>query len=163
MRLDISKIKGNLNSQMDVNFDVMLEENDDIEIDFIGPVHVNAVITNTEDGYDIDGSMDVSLDAICYRCLKLFRYHEVIELHDNLNNYEEESGEKVFFNGGNQVYLDGLIRTDLLLSLPSRYLCDETCRGICPDCGADLNVGDCTCNNEPIDPRLEVLKKFLKQ
>jgi Uncharacterized ACR, COG1399. len=162
MRFDISKIKNTLDSQINLNFDITLEDDDNSEVYFTEPVHVNAVITSTEEGYDIDGFMDVSLDATCYRCLRPFHYHDIIELHDNINNYEEESGEKVFFNGGNQVYLDDLIRTNLLLSLPARYLCDEACRGICPDCGTNLNDSNCSCSSEPIDPRLEVLKKFLK-
>lgn len=162
MRLDISNIKGNLYSQINVDFDVILKEDEDTEINFTCPVHVEAVISNMEDGYNIDGSMDVSLDTICYRCLKPFHYHEVLELHDNLNNFEEESGEKVFYNGGNQVYLDNLVRTNLLLSLPLRYLCDERCQGIVHNSAA-LNVNNDTHAGEPIDPRFEVLKKFMKQ
>lgn len=161
MRLDISNIKGNLNSQVAVNFDVVLNE-EDSEINFTDPVHVSAVISNTDSGYDIDGLMDVSLDATCYRCLNSFHYHKIIELHDNLNNYEEESGEKIFYNSGSQVFLDNLVRTNLLLSLPMRYLCSDDCQGI-NYVSSDLDILNDMSEKEPIDPRLEVLKKFLKQ
>ena len=43
----------------------------------------------------------------------------------------------------------------LLLSLPSRYLCRADCRGLCPECGRDLNEGTCTCGGGRVDPRLE--------
>ncbi len=42
-------------------------------------------------------------------------------------------------------------------------LCDENCKGICPNCGADLNAGTCRCDKQEIDPRLEVLKKLLNK
>jgi uncharacterized protein len=42
-------------------------------------------------------------------------------------------------------------------------LCSETCKGICPHCGTDLNKGSCTCEKNTVDPRLEVLKKFFEK
>ena len=49
----------------------------------------------------------------------------------------------------------------LFLGLPTRDLCREGCRGLCPKCGKNLNEGDCGCDRKEIDPRLAVLKKFL--
>ena len=155
MKLDISNIKSKLYSYINTSFDLVLNEYVDSDIKFTSPVHVNAVITNTDDGFYIDGSMEVSLDTVCYRCLRPLHYHSTIELHDNLNDFENESGTKVLFKDGNQVYLDKLIRTDLILSLPYRYLCNENCGGIdYKDSNSKLN-GD-----ESIDPRFEVLKKY---
>ena len=57
--------------------------------------------------------------------------------------------------------LDELVLSDILLELPLKYLCDEDCKGLCPTCGADLNEGPCSCDNRPIDPRLEVLRQLL--
>jgi uncharacterized protein len=48
----------------------------------------------------------------------------------------------------------------LLLSLPERALCSEGCRGLCPTCGKNLNEGDCCCESDNTDPRLEVLRDF---
>ncbi len=162
MRLDISKIKGGLYSQVNVDFDLEINDAIDPDVDFTTPIHVNAVISNMENGYDIDGSMDVFLDTICCRCLKPFHYHSVIEFHDNLKNYEDESGDKVFYSNGNQAYLDGLIRTNLLLSLPLRYLCDDNCKGINYN-GKDSNVKSDADDGGSINPKFEILKKFKKQ
>lgn len=55
-----------------------------------------------------------------------------------------------------QIDLDEMVIEQLELSLPSRVLCREDCLGICPQCGADLNVEKCDCN-APIDPRWQAL------
>lgn len=57
--------------------------------------------------------------------------------------------------------LDEPITTDILLELPSKHLCKEECRGLCPKCGKNLNLGDCECDRREIDPRLETLKGLL--
>lgn len=57
--------------------------------------------------------------------------------------------------------LDELLRSDILLELPIKYLCKDDCKGICQKCGKDLNQSGCDCDNRQIDPRLEVLKKLI--
>jgi uncharacterized protein len=44
------------------------------------------------------------------------------------------------------------------MAIPMKPLCREDCRGLCPECGADWNAGDCACEKTKVDPRLEVLK-----
>ncbi|HEY8459643.1 MAG TPA: DUF177 domain-containing protein [Blastocatellia bacterium] len=55
-----------------------------------------------------------------------------------------------------QIDLDELVLEQLELSLPSRVLCREECRGLCPQCGADLNIEQCECKPQ-IDPRWRAL------
>jgi uncharacterized protein len=43
----------------------------------------------------------------------------------------------------------------------STALCREDCKGICPQCGKNLNLGPCDCKVENVDPRLEILKQLL--
>lgn len=57
--------------------------------------------------------------------------------------------------------LDELVKADILLELPGKWLCSEECKGLCEKCGANLNLGDCSCDKRQIDPRLEVLKQLI--
>ena len=57
--------------------------------------------------------------------------------------------------------LTEVVRQNLLLSLPMSALCRTDCRGLCPDCGANLNEGPCGCQHEEVDPRLAVLQGLL--
>jgi uncharacterized protein len=60
--------------------------------------------------------------------------------------YYEESG----------LSLEDVVREQVLLSLPSRTLCKEDCKGLCPRCGQNLNLGTCNCNSTS-DPRWNAL------
>lgn len=63
----------------------------------------------------------------------------------------------VFPFDGEKIDLEPLFREQFVLSIPYAPLCSETCKGLCPQCGIDLNTGTCACE-KPIDPRLAALK-----
>jgi uncharacterized protein len=58
---------------------------------------------------------------------------------------------------GEEVDLSPLVQERIILSLPMRPLCAETCRGLCPHCGVNRNVEACACSTRGTDPRLAVL------
>ena len=58
---------------------------------------------------------------------------------------------------GETIDLEPLFREQFVLAIPFAPLCREDCKGLCPQCGIDLNSGTCTCE-KPIDPRLAALK-----
>jgi uncharacterized protein len=63
----------------------------------------------------------------------------------------------VFPFDGERIDLEPLLREQFVLAVPFAPLCAETCKGLCPQCGIDLNTGTCACS-PPIDPRLAALK-----
>ncbi len=67
------------------------------------------------------------------------------------------------FYSGDELDLDGLLREQIILALPMFPRCSGTCRGLCPDCGLNLNTSDCDCERGEIDPRLAALKAFKTQ
>lgn len=62
------------------------------------------------------------------------------------------------FYQGDTVDLSPLVREQLLLALPTRPLCGEACKGLCPQCGVNRNLQTCQCTTEINDPRLAVLR-----
>jgi len=74
-------------------------------------------------------------------------------------NKELNAGELgLSFYRGEEISLEPLIREQALLALPTRPLCDENCRGLCPRCGADLNESECRCHDTHVDPRMAVFR-----
>ena len=73
----------------------------------------------------------------------------------------EESGDDYIEAPDYKLDTDALLRDDILLELPSKFLCKESCKGLCPKCGKNLNEGPCNCNTNETDPRLAVLKQLL--
>jgi uncharacterized protein len=69
---------------------------------------------------------------------------------------------------GTSYYRDGVIdladleREQFFLALPMKPLCQDACRGLCPECGTNLNTGTCTCTRTWEDPRLAPLKALTR-
>ena len=69
----------------------------------------------------------------------------------------------VGYYDGDRLDLGEVVREQVLLALPLKPLCREDCRGLCPRCGQNRNLGPCGCPppEEPGDPRLEPLRKLV--
>jgi uncharacterized protein len=62
---------------------------------------------------------------------------------------------------GDEVDLSPLVCEQIILALPTRPLCRESCKGLCPRCGANLNAGACGCPAAAGAPWLAVLRNLL--
>ena len=58
--------------------------------------------------------------------------------------------------------LDQLLTEDILLDMPSKFLCRPDCKGICPVCGKNRNLEECSCEQRETDPRLAALQSLLE-
>ncbi len=111
----------------------------------------------------LEYSADYTFSAPCDRCAdtvtrlvhKSFSHTVVTELCD------EEYEELDYLVAPNMsLDLSEVARDDLLLNMPTKFLCKEDCKGICPNCGKSLNSEECVCERE-CDPRLAKLKELL--
>jgi uncharacterized protein len=59
---------------------------------------------------------------------------------------------------GDEIEIDDYLREVVALGLPVKVLCSEDCRGLCPLCGANLNIGECSCTEKGAYSRFEVLR-----
>ncbi len=105
-----------------------------------------------------------TLHLICDRCLKEFtREHECQIESLVAESLEDENNDDIIqLREGIFLDLDDLLRDEFILSLPTVNLCAPDCKGLCPKCGADLNLGPCGCKKE-VDPRLEGLAEYFKK
>ena len=75
-----------------------------------------------------------------------------------------EDEEEFIVCGDYTLDLDELVAMDILLELPTRFLCREDCKGLCPKCGTNLNESTCNCSQEKeVDSRLSVLLTLLDE
>ena len=79
----------------------------------------------------------------------------------SLQNTPEEDDEYLVAPDG-FIELSELAANDVIPELPSRILCREDCKGLCPVCGCDRNVTQCSCETKVSDPRLAALDKFFE-
>ena len=98
----------------------------------------------------------------CDRCAEEFeRDYRYSFRHRLARSLEEKDNDEYLTLDGYDLDVDELLRADILLELPTKYLCRPDCRGLCPVCGKNLNEGSCGCEKRQIDPRLEVLKQLI--
>ena len=128
------------------------------EIEFAQPVVLRFQISCEQGTLHIEGDIRARLQLVCGRCLENF----VLDLQipvDEVINLAADARELSFLSaGGEELDLSAFAELLLLENLPQKPLCRSDCRGLCQVCGADLNEGDCGCEQGSIDPRLAVLK-----
>ena len=104
------------------------------------------------------------LSLVCDRCAKSFSKTKTVEYETLLAEKLEngESDDIILLDKDGQLELDELLGDVFILDLDTKNLCSEDCKGLCPGCGADLNVEPCRCKKE-VDPRLAKLAQLLEQ
>lgn len=129
------------------------------------PVLAEGNVRNTAGVLVMQGSIATTIHGICDRCASEF--HRKVEfpidvvLVTKLES-EENEDEWVFPLEGDSADLDDIVRTVFVLNLDSKLLCKENCKGLCPQCGKNLNDGPCNCRKE-LDPRFAALKQLLEK
>lgn len=109
--------------------------------------------------------MDILLE--CARCLEIFTYHLSAEFNfmagdvlKRVNKGIPEENILPFDKQGLELYIGGLLSEELALNIPMKPLCSQDCKGICSNCGADLNKISCKCAQKTNDPRWDELRKL---
>jgi uncharacterized protein len=102
----------------------------------------------------------------CARCLEQYEFPLDVDFAVVLapkppaGQAPEESEEDVDigYYEGEEIDLSPIVREQIILALPTRPLCREECRGLCPQCGANRNDTACECAEDVGDLRLSVLR-----
>ncbi len=129
---------------------------------FQKPVRVIGAVEQSAGVVTLKAQVQYRYDGNCDRCTGAIHRDEVLEIeHILVVSLNHEDNDSFVLIDNYQLPLDELVQEDLLLSQPLKVLCKEDCRGLCPQCGKDLNQGTCGCRQDTVDPRLAVLKQLL--
>ncbi len=134
-----------------------------------GPLTVRVRIHRAGNKYLLDGEMKGGTVVRCDRCLEPYHFDLDAGFHLYLlATSPPQKGEKeielldedmeVEFIEGEEVDLDRIIREQVFLSLPMKSVCGESCHGLCPICGTNLNSGLCVCRKETAHPAFQKLR-----
>ncbi|MFZ5501209.1 MAG: YceD family protein, partial [Candidatus Micrarchaeota archaeon] len=122
--------------------------------------------TRVADGVLVEGKLKATAEVECIRCLTPFFEPVVIDLEDTIGlpGTEITPERPVRIHEDGWADLSPLVREYAWLGLPVSPVCSPDCRGICPECGGNISLGECTCeNNAPVDPRWAALRSLLDE
>ena len=112
----------------------------------------------------VQGDVSFSIVSPCSRCLDLVESNLNSEINLTLLPHRSEiDGDEIEdyeSYDGNEIDLSGYLREIIAMSLPVRILCVEQCRGLCQNCGVNLNSTTCSCEDAWVDPKLAVLRNL---
>lgn len=171
MLLDLNKLHS-ARHRVERTFGPAVFDPQDEEYRVSAPVELSMDVQKAgADAFQVKGRATTTLELTCSRCVETFdvRVNPEFDLRylpqvENTGEPEREIGEEDLATA---YYREGLLDvTDLLreqfqLALPMKPLCADQCRGLCPDCGANLNRSACDCAPQWEDPRLAALKVLL--
>lgn len=165
LQLDVARLKRSPGDT--VRFDLVenlppLELSGD-SISFIEPVNASLVVLNTGKTLAVEGKVYGKLELKCGRCLKPFVYDFEVPVEESYAPAQEGLDKDLHAFSGDLLDVTPEVLKSIYLALPMKTLCNEECLGLCPKCGRNLNEGSCGCAEEDFDPRLDVLKKLLKE
>lgn len=134
----------------------------------IGKCNIDLRATRVDDKVELIGSVSTVVKFECDRCLTdlsipVETSFELVYVPPIGAGDERELGEDDLSLGFYQdgvINVDDLTREQIELALPMARLCSDQCRGLCPTCGANLNLGKCTCRAEQIDERWAALEEL---
>jgi uncharacterized protein len=173
MLLDLSKLRGQ-REHFERTFQPSAFEPQDEDYRVASPVDVSIDVEKAGDGvFRVTGRAVTRLQMECGRCLDEFevpvdaRFElRYVPQPDTAADQEDEIGEDdlttSFYKEGALDVIE-MLREQFQLALPMKPLCAESCRGLCPECGANLNRAACECRPKWVDPRLEPLKELLNR
>ena len=137
------------------------------------PVEVAFDIHKDKEKFRLVGTVKTQLELPCSRCLEPFRYPidlpfdlrflpaSEMATEDEREVPEEDLGTSYYRD--DKIDLNELLREQFYLALPMKPLCRDDCRGLCPQCGINLNTGRCDCAPVWEDPRLAPLKALKRE
>jgi len=135
-----------------------------------GPLNVYMTISKVDVKYVVDGRLNGGLKVRCDRCLEPFhrelksefRFFLAYPVTDEDETEVEllEDDMSIEFVTGDELNLYDIVREQIYLSFPITSLCREDCLGLCPVCGANMNIEKCKCQLIKGHPGFSKLNKL---
>jgi uncharacterized protein len=147
------------------------EETDVQILGLEGPLKVQITISRVGSKYVVNGHLSGWARLRCARCLEPYVYNLKTDFSlylisppsDTPGEIELGEGDMSvdFTTGDDEINLYDIVREQVYLSLPIKFLCREDCSGLCPICGADLNKVVCDCQQKTGHPGFSKLKNLI--
>ena len=116
----------------------------------------------------LNGRLATTVELACARCLEPVGQDVKREFDLLYRPLGADAGEperpvsateaEISYYQGQALLLEDVLREQVLLAVPVKAICREDCKGLCPHCGRNLNLEQCSCAEPVEDPRWAALK-----
>lgn len=138
------------------------------------PITTDFVLTHEDRDLRIEGTLETAIRFRCSKCTREFSrpFSAGFDLsylpqpkwtNENAEIELKYDEMEVGYYDGIAFDVNVMLLEQIELAMPMQYVCREDCKGLCYQCGADLNEGACLCKQEEPDSRLAVLLEFQKK
>ncbi len=152
--------KKNRKKQISLSFELEPFEFEGEEIRAIEKVSVEGVAISENDVIVINASIKTKLKLNCSRCLDTFIYPIDIDIEERFTNDIDLQQDGTMFVEGDSLDITEIIENCIISTLPIKRLCKDDCKGLCPECGVNKNVENCSCLDYDVDIRLAKLREL---
>ncbi len=162
MIIELEPVFNNIGFEKSFDYELELSDCESGGVNtFVKPVTVKGSIRNSAGIVELKAKAEAEMKLMCDRCASEILRKLIVPInHVLVLKLNDENNDDFIVVEDMRFNLDPLVREDILLELPTKVLCSDDCKGICVQCGKNLNEGPCSCQ-KPIDPRLEALKQLL--
>jgi len=122
--------------------------------------HAEGRVFNEAGILHLEGTLTAEMSCVCDRCGEEFESLKQMPLDATIVEENPEDDPSLYVLEGNEIDLDEILSTLFILDMETKFLCREDCKGLCPTCGKNLNLGPCGCRKS-LDPRFAVLEQLL--
>lgn len=114
--------------------------------------------------FRVDADASLAYETVCARCGEPMVEPLTFSMTERFVRpmYQSED-EELYTYEGEKLDLRQAFFDNLFLEMPMTTVCSETCKGLCPVCGKNLNRGQCNCSSNQIDARLTALESLLNE
>ena len=150
------------------NSDLCLDFDDEIEIDnsqfnhkvvtFSKPVKVSGTVKNVGGVLILKQTVSGEYETFCDRCMEPVTEEINIEFEENFVKELSADDDTANILENENIDVSDITFRNIFSEIPLKHLCNDECKGICHNCGANLNISQCSCENEEWNPQFEILK-----
>ena len=166
MIIDINPILKGETNELTVDYSLSIDESVE-DITFPDKISVTGSVKNMAGYITLTLDANVKYETACARCLVPIKAEKSISLNKtvitNTEDFQDTENDDYIISEDGYIDSDETLIEQIVLELPLRHLCKPDCKGLCPKCGADLNISECGCDTTEPDPRFDVLRKLLEK
>ena len=129
------------------------------QVIFTGPAEIKGTVTGDGKAFTVNGEGHVVFSGKCDRCLEQYEKPFSFSFEERFVREEAEE-EDAYFYCGDELDLEQAFMDNMLLAMPMINLCREDCRGLCPQCGTNLNHSTCRCAQPTKNSAFDILRSL---